>query len=121
MSQAFFLPIETRPENLPPLIKMEGRFWHTGIIHEDKVYECFNHGRNSISEFDEKRKQELKDQRAVFVDVVADKEKLLSEINSGTDCSEYVARVVGLSANTGDKKEFWPEQVYDYLLDKKQP
>lgn len=118
IDQVFFLPIETRPANLPPLIKMEGKFWHTGIIHNGKVYECFNYGRNSISEFDEKRKKETKDQKAIFVDIGVDKDKLLSEINSGTDCAEYVARVVGLSGNTGDKKEYWPEEVYNFIIKK---
>lgn len=118
IDQVFFLPIETRPKSLPPLQKMVGKFWHTGIIHEGKVYECFNHGRNSVSEFDEKRKQELNDQKAVFLDIGVNKDKLLSEINSGTDCAEYVARVVELSTNTGDKKEYWPEEVYNFIIKK---
>lgn len=116
--QAFFLPIETRPKNLSPLQKMVGKFWHAGIIHNGKVYECFNFGRNSVSEFDEKRKQELNDQKAVFVDIGVNKDKLLSEINSGTDCSEYVARVIGLSENNGNKKEYWPEEVYNFIINK---
>ena len=119
-AKAFFLPIETRPKSLPPLQKMVGKFWHTGIIHEGKVYECFNFGRNSVSEFDEKKKEDLAEMKAVFVDIDANEKKLKPEISSGTDCSEYVARVVGMSQNTGDKKEFWPEQVYDFLVDKKQ-
>ena len=117
-AKAFFLPIETRPKSLPPLQKMVGKFWHTGIIHEGKVYECFNFGRNSVSEFDEKKKEDLAEMKAVFVDIDANEKKLKSEISSGTDCSEYVARVVGMSQNTGDKKEFWPEQVYNFIINK---
>lgn len=116
-AQAFFLPLETRPKNFPPLEKMVGKFWHAGIIYDGKVYECFNHGKNSISDFEEKKKQELISQNAVFVDIKSfDANKINSEINSGTDCSEYVARVVGMSQNVGAKKEFWPEEVYDFIL-----
>ncbi len=95
---------------------MAGRFWHTGLIHNGKVYECFNFGRKSVRNFDETRKRELIDQKAVFVNMVPDIDKIHSEINSGTDCSEYVARVVGMSSNTGNKKEYWPEEVYNFIL-----
>jgi hypothetical protein len=114
--QAFFLPIETRPKQFPPLKKMVGKFWHAGIIHNGKIYECFDQGRNSIKDFDEAKKEELEKMKAIFVDIIADKNKIDSEIGSGTDCSEYVARVVGLSSNTGPKKEYWPEEVYEYIL-----
>lgn len=113
--QAFFLPLKTRPKELPPLQKMVGRFWHTGIIHNGKVYECFNHERNSITGLKE-RQEDLTKQKAVFVDIdIPEESKIISEIKSGTDCSEYVARVIGMSSNTGAKKEYWPEEVYDFI------
>lgn len=116
-TQAFFLPIETRPKNFPPLTEMEGKFWHTGIIHDNKVYECFNFGKYSISDFDEVKKQNLINQEAIFLTVdIIDLNKLNSEIISGTSCAEYVARVVNLSKNTGAIKEYWPEQVYDFII-----
>ena len=114
--QAFFLPLESRPKNYPPLQKMVGKFWHAGIIHDGKVYECFNYGRNSVSEFDETIKTKLKTTKAVFIKIKLKKDKIDTELNSGTDCSEYVARAVGLSKNKGTKKEYWPEQVYSYIL-----
>jgi uncharacterized membrane protein (UPF0127 family) len=121
MSRAkiFFLPIETRPKEFPQLLKMVGKFWHTGIIYQGKVYECFNFGRNSISDFDEETRKKFEEQKAVFINAKINLEKLNSEINSGTDCSEYVARVVGLSKNVGNIKIFWPEEFYKYLLKKK--
>ena len=114
--KAFFLPLESRPKNYPPLRKMVGKFWHAGIIHDGKVYECFNYGRKSISDFDEEKKTKLKTMQAVFINVTLKKDKIDSELNSGIDCSEYVARAVGLSKNSGSKKEYWPEQVYNYIL-----
>ncbi|MFA6315218.1 MAG: hypothetical protein WC648_02520 [Candidatus Paceibacterota bacterium] len=56
--------------------------------------------------------------KAVFVDIIVDKNKLISEIDSGTDCGEFVGRVIGLSSNTGSKKQYWPEEVYDYTVKK---
>ena len=115
-AKIFFLPIETRPKEFPPLLKMVGKFWHTGIIYNGKVYECFNFSKNSISDFNDEFKNKLENQKAVFVDTKINLEKLNSEINSGTDCSEYVARVVGLSKNIGPVKVFWPEEVYNYIV-----
>jgi uncharacterized membrane protein (UPF0127 family) len=115
-AQIFFLPLETRSKDFPPLLKMVGKFWHTGIIYNGKVYECFNLGRNSVLDFNEEFKNKLENQKAVFINSKINLEKLNSEINSGTDCSEYVARVIGLSKNIGPVKIFWPEEVYDYIL-----
>lgn len=118
-AKIFFLPIETRPKEFPPLLKMVGKFWHTGIIYDNKVYECFNFGRNSISNFDEETKNKLENQKAVFVNSKINLEKLNLEINSETDCSEYVARVIGLSKTTGSIKNFWPEEVYKKIIVRK--
>ncbi|MFA6797535.1 MAG: DUF192 domain-containing protein [Candidatus Paceibacterota bacterium] len=115
-AKIFFLPIETRPKEFPPLLKMVGRFWHTGIIYNNKVYECFNFGRNSISDFDEEVNKKLENQKVVFINSKINLEKLDSEISSGTDCSEYVARVVGLSKTAGPVKNFWPEEVYKKIV-----
>jgi len=115
-AKIFFLPIETRSKEFPPLLKMVGKFWHTGIIYNGKVYECFNFGKNSISDFNKEFKNKLENQKAVFIDTKINLEKLNSEIISGTDCSEYVARVIGLSKNIGSVKIFWPEEVYNYIL-----
>jgi len=117
-ASVFFLPIETRPKDYPPLEKMVGRFWHVGIIHKDKIYECFNYGRKSITNFDVSKEKTLVGMKAIFIDIIVDESKLNSEIDSGTDCGEYVARVIGLSTNTGSKKQYWPEEVYDYAVKK---
>lgn len=115
-AKAFFLPLETRPQNYPPIPDLVGKFWHAGIIHDGKVYECFNHGRNSISDYNDERNKELEKAGAIFVEIIPDEGKIDSEITSGTSCSEYVARVVGMSSNTGPKKEFWPEEVLQFIL-----
>lgn len=115
-AKIFFLPIETRPESLPPLKEMKGKFWHTGVIVDGKVYECFNHGRHAIGDYDDRKAKELEDMRAVLVETEIDQDKLKSEIGSGTSCGGYVARVVGLSEETGNVKEYWTEEVYNLLI-----
>lgn len=95
---------------------MKGNFWHTGIIYEGKAYECFNYGRSAISDCGKERMDALHAMQAVIVDADIDERKLLSEINSGTSCSEFVARVIGLSRDEGEAKEYWPQDVHDYLM-----
>lgn len=113
--QAFFLPVETRSKGLPPLTEMVGKYWHAGIIHDGRVYECFNHGRYSISGLDEAKVNSLKEQKAIIVDIIGDVGKIEGEITSGTSCSEYVARVVGLSSNSGAVKQYWPEEALKFI------
>lgn len=118
-SKVFFLPLETRPKEYPPLEEMVGRFWHTGIIYENMVYECFNHGRYSVTDFGSGKKEVLKLMNAEFFEASIDEERMMSELTAGISCSEYVARVVGLSLNNGSVKQYWPEEVYTYLKTRK--
>jgi hypothetical protein len=117
-ANVFFLPLATRPKALPP-INIPGikRFWHTGIVYENKVYETFNFGRWSKSPFS-KRSRELKKQGAVWVgEIQIGKGKLESELTSGTSCGQYVFRVVGLSKLEGPNKgDRYPDDVYECLV-----
>ncbi len=114
-SQIFFLPLEDRPKDYPPLTNFKGSFWHTGIVSNNKVYECFSQGKYKVSDLNRLKDQEFK--KAVFLDNIdIDDQKLESEIKSGTDCAEYVARCTGLSKLKGkDKGELYPEDVYRLL------
>ena len=114
-SKIFFLPVEERPKKYPPLINFKGRFWHTGIILDDKVYECFNYGKNSISNLDKLKNVEFS--KAIYLNNVnVDENKIKSEINSGTDCAEYVARCTRLSKLEGkDKGNLYPEDIFKLL------
>jgi hypothetical protein len=114
VGQIFFLPVLSRPADFLPA-KIKGNYWHTGIVFDGRVYETFNEGRHSIKPA-EQRMKELATQNAEFVhNVSVNTEKLESEILSGTSCGEYVARVIGMSNDTGPKKTHWPQDVYDYL------
>ena len=114
----FFLPLEDRPKHFSPLKKFKGNFWHTGIIFNDEVYECFNLGLWSISGIAKLKKDEFKN--AVYIKTKIKGEKLISELKSGTDCAEYVARCTGLSNSTGSSKgRLWPEDVLNGLRERK--
>ena len=111
----FFLPMTDRPTSFPPLKKLHGKFWHTGIITANKkIYECFGQGKNLISNIDRLDKPEFA--HAEFLETNINPAKITSEITSGTDCAEYVARCTGLSNLTGsDKGNLWPEDLYRQL------
>ncbi len=69
-----------------------------------------------FQELKKKSKDEFKN--AVYLKAKINYEKLISELKSGTDCAEYVARCTGLSNLVGENKgELWPEDVFN-LLDK---
>ena len=111
---AFFLPLETRPKEFAPLSNIKN-FWHTGIIFEGRVYECFNSGKHRISEESE-RMPEFTKQKAKFVKTLIDSDKLKSELTSGTSCDEFVLRATGHSNLTGDNKGTrYPEDVKKIL------
>jgi len=111
----FFLPLADRPKHFPPLKNFKGRFWHTGIIIDNKkIFECFNHGKWSISGNEKLKKDEFKN--AVFIKSKVRSDKLMTELKSGTDCAEYVARCIGLSNLVGSAKgSLYPEDVYRFL------
>jgi len=114
----FFLPLEDRPKHFSPLKKFKGKFWHTGIIFNDEIYECFNFGLWSISGIAKLKKDEFKN--AIYVKAKIKGEKLMGELKSGTDCAEYVARCTGLSELTGNKKgTSWPEDILSKLRERK--
>lgn len=114
-AKIFFLPLETRPGDLAPLPQGFGRFWHTGVIYDGKVYECFSQGKHAITPLDANMTAAWEKPKAVFLNADIDSQTLENEIASGTSCGEYVARVVGLSDGRGDVKRFTPQEVYDYL------
>lgn len=111
----FFLPLEDRPKHFSPLKNFKGKFWHTGIIkNNEEIYECFNFGMWSISSIAKLKKDEFKN--AVYIKARIKSEKLLSELKSGTDCAEYVARCTGISKLKGNNKgELYPEDVFNLL------
>jgi len=115
----YFLPTRYRPHNLPPLPPRMRRsmFWHVGITYSGKCYECFNYGKYRIT-LTRIRYKEFPNGKAVFIDNNdIDINKLRSEIISGTDCAEYVARVIGLSDKTGlDKGKYYPDDLYNILF-----
>lgn len=118
IATVFFLPLKDRPKDLFPLKDFKGIFWHTGIVFNDKVYECFNGGRYSISSLD-RLKEEVFKNVVLVKDVLIDEKKLLSEIKSGTSCEQYVARCTGLSDLKGEiKGVLYPEDVYNLLVKK---
>jgi len=111
----FFLPLSGRPANLPPLTKLKGQFWHTGIIFHRQVYECFDRGKSKISDRAE-RLNHPEFTNATYLKTNIIPEKIPIEIASGTDCAEFVARCTGLSEKTGpDKGQLWPEDIYNLL------
>lgn len=116
----FFLSLEDRPKDFPPLKNFKDCFWHCGIISESKIYECFNFGKWKISSLERKNDPEFKN--AVYLETKIDTEKLTSEIKSGTDCAEFVARCANLSNLNGSSKgDLWPEDVYNLLQKKHGP
>ncbi|GEM_PF-57781 len=115
-TKIFFLPTATRPDDFPPLPQGFGRFWHTGVIHQGKVYECFGHGKHSVTDWNATKRRELKSSKAVFETVAIDERRLKSEITSGTSCGEYVARSIGMSQHAGPAKIHAPEEVYRWIL-----
>ncbi|MEI6421267.1 MAG: hypothetical protein WCP55_03555 [Lentisphaerota bacterium] len=116
----FLLPIEDRPSDLPPLPpEMEKmHFWHTGVVYEGHVYETFNHARNKISSSNE-RLSDPSFKNVVFVSYPINTSKLLSEVDSGTDCATYVGRILGISTTVGYEKDpkIWPDTIYEKLKD----
>ena len=109
----FFLPIKTRSLNLPDIkLPKDHKFWHTGIIYKNKIYETFNHGKYSISKFN---KKELNIQEAEYTEYKIDINKLYSELNSGTSCGTYVARVVGVCNSKGSIKTYYPDDIYNII------
>lgn len=116
----YFLPTEFRPITLPPLpiILKDSKYWHTGIAYNNKCYECFNFGRYRISQL-KKRYKEFPIGHVDFINYYIDLHKLQSEINSGTSCSEYVAKVTGLSNRTGyNKGIYFPDDIFRILKEK---
>jgi len=114
IATVFFLPLKDRPKNFPRLKNFRGKFWHTGIIFNDEIYECFSNNIWSISGIEKLKKAEFKN--AVLLPANVDKKKLIDELKSGTDCAEYVARCIGLSVLKGrNKGEMFPEDIYNYL------
>jgi len=118
-AEAFFLPTKTRPSSLPPLKRDIGKYWHTGIVHDDKVYETFNQGRHRVASL-AKRGPELIAQGAEFLPAQVDPLRLRKEIRSGTSCDEFVLRVTGHSNRSGaDKGKKYPDDVHQALAMRK--
>jgi len=114
LTSIFFLPLSDRPKKFPLLKFIKGKFWHTGIIYKDKVYETFNHNKWKISDLSRLNDPEFKN--AIYLDYSINTKKLVSELKSRTDCAEYVARVSELSNRNGSNKgNLWPEDVYNLM------
>jgi len=112
-AEVFFLPTKTRPGTLGKLNK-KMEYWHTGIIYDNKVYECLNNSKYSITKEDE-RVKELSKQKAIYIEKKIDIKKLESEIKSGTSCSTYVARCLGIDDSKGSEKTIYPDELYEKI------
>ena len=114
----FFLPVEDRPSELPPLPEemADSKFWHVGIIYKSQAYETFNHARNSVSDADS-RISHRSFKNIVFTSYPINTARMLSEIDSGTDCATYVGRVLGMSDTVGYEKDpkIWPDTIFEKL------
>ena len=114
----FLLPMEDRPSDLPPLPpEMEKmKFWHTGVVYDGQVYETFNHARNSINPTEERLKDSAF-KNVVYTSCPINTSRLMSEIESGTDCATYVGRILGISNTIGFEKDpkIWPDTIFDHL------
>ena len=114
LASIFFLSLSDRPKKFPPLKFIKGKFWHTGIIYKDKVYETFNHNKWKISDLSRLNDSGFKN--AIYLNYPINTKKLVSELKSGTDCAEYVARVAELTNRKGsDKGNLWSEDVYNLI------
>lgn len=83
----FFLPMKTRPSHFPK-INMKGKYWHTGVIYQGKVYETFNRGKYRVSA-ERDRKDSFDNMDADFIyNVPIDPKKLHSELKTGTSFDE---------------------------------
>lgn len=88
----FLLPIKNRPTQILP-INIRGKYWHTGIIQDGKVYETFSNHKFKISDFNEND--------SIFfgmelIEVPRIEESLLQELlQKGLPCDNYVNSVLG--------------------------
>jgi hypothetical protein len=116
-ADVFFIDIEHRPKEFPKLEDSNfKKFWHTGIIYKEKVYECFNHGKYSVKPVVERFTNNDYINLTIIKNVKIDNSKLVKEIRSEIDCAEYVARVIGNSSLTGTNKgEKFPDDIYNLL------
>ncbi len=115
----FFLPINTRPKHLPNLLLPQNhKFWHTGIIYNDYIYQLFNFKKYSKEKLTKEKYNNLLNQKAKIISINSSElniKKLESELKSGTSCSTYVARVLDLDDSTGDIKTLYPDDLYEKL------
>lgn len=115
----FFLPIKTRPKELPELINYpkDHKFWHTGIIYNNYIYQTFNFGRYQKTELTKEIYNNLITQEAIFIDVKnINIKKLNSELTSGTSCGTYIGRVLNLDNSIGPIKTLYPDDTYNLII-----
>lgn len=117
-AEIFFLPVDSRPDSLPPVPGgIMGGYWHTGIIYKGNVYETFGMShRHSVRKLISEDVRKMLD-KAVIRWFPINTRKLLYELNSGTDCATYVARVIGLDTETENdqKGDYWPEDILKHI------
>lgn len=119
VARIFFLPIETKPSDMPFIGKDEHmkKFWHVGIIYKDKTYETFGKSKNYDVKNARNPETLEKLEKAQIEWFPINTRKLLWELNSGTDSATYVARTIGLDNTTYDdqKSEYSPDDIYEYV------
>ena len=97
----FYLPTSLRRISYPPLEKDTGKWWHTGIIYKNRVYECFGKKKNSITNLKD-RKSVLDNLGAVYYLYYISnvEEKIKNNINKGYSCDNFVEAVLEKHLNT---------------------
>ncbi len=96
----FYLPSNLRPKSYPPLERDIGKWWHTGIIYKDKIYECLRFRRHNISDIKD-RKLDLDKLGAIYYShyIFNVKENIYKNINKGYSCDNFVEAVIGYPLN----------------------
>jgi len=100
---------------------MAGLYRRIGLIYGDKTYEIVDLLQPTPVIEDKKTKlAKLKKEKTEFLETKILPEKLEQEINSGTDGTQFVLRVMGMSNMKGaDKNNMQPQDVYDIIRKRK--
>jgi len=114
----FFLHLDSRDKAWPSFPPGHGEFWHTGIVVDGWLHECFSAGKFARAPANMWKAPAAG--KSVWCVANVDKGKVKSELESGTDCAEYVARCLGMSWRTGPSKgTLWPSDVMRKLKDER--
>jgi hypothetical protein len=85
----FLLKLKDRPKKYPK-INLIGKYWHTGIIYRNKVYETFSNNKFNISNFNNKQFLNAE----FYLIKIKDPKKLRKFIELGLPCDNFVNKVL---------------------------